>query len=142
MEADDNRSKGRAGLAVAIGYYGSKNYTVCVPLNDTQEYDLIVDDGKSLKKVQVKCTGRRNKRGRYEVAVKSCGGTKGAVYNHVKDTDIDILFVVCTNGWLFEIPKEKITQRSTINLYTEKSKFSCSKEDYSQFFVSFDFINL
>ena len=58
-----------------------------------------------------------------------------------KTADIDILFVVCTNGWLFEIPKEKITQKTTINLYTEKSKFSCSSEDYSQFLVSFDFIN-
>ena len=49
MKADNNRSKGKAGLAVAIGYYGSKGYTVSVPLNDTQDYDLIVDDGISLK---------------------------------------------------------------------------------------------
>ena len=141
MKADDNKSKGKAGLAVAIGYYGSIGYTVCVPLNDTQEYDLIVDDGESLRKVQVKCTGRVNKHGRYEVAVRSCGGTKGTPYSYVKDTNIDTLFVVCTNGWLFEIPKEKITQKTTINLYTEKSKFSCSNEDYSQFLVSFDFID-
>lgn len=139
MKADNNKSKGKAGLAVAIGYYGSIGCTVCIPLNDTQEYDLIVDDGNKLKKVQVKCTGRINKYGRYEVAVKSCGGTKGTVYSRVKDTNIDILFVVCTNGWLFEIPKEKVTQRSTINLYPEKSKFGCSsKEDYSQFLVSFN----
>ena len=98
----------------------------------------VIDDGNSLQKVQVRCTGRINKRGRFEVSVKS-GGTRGVVYSHVKETDIDILFVVCTNGWLFEIPKEKITQSSTINLFNEKSKFSCSKEDYSQFLVSFDF---
>ena len=139
MDVKDNRSKGRTGLSIAIGYYGSKGYTVCLPLNDTQDYDLIIDKGNYLQKVQVRCTGRVNKRGRYEVSVKSCGGTCGTVYSRVKETDIDILFVVCTNGWLFEIPKEKITQNSTINLFNEKSKFSCSKEDYSQFLVSFDF---
>lgn len=139
MKADNNRSKGKAGLAVAIGYYGSKGYTVSVPLNDTQDYDLIVDDGISLKKVQVRCTGHVNKYGRYEVSVKSSGGTNGSVYSHVKDTNIDILFVVCTNGWLFEIPKDNITQSSSISLYNEKSK-SGINTDYSKYMVQYEFI--
>lgn len=140
MNINDNKSKGKAGLAIAIGYYGNEGYTISLPLNDTQDYDLIIDNGESLKKVQVRCTGHINKYGRYEVSVKSSGGTKGCTYSHVKDTDIDILFVVCTNGWMFEIPKNVITQSSSITLYNEKSKYSNS-EDYSKYMVHLKFNN-
>lgn len=139
MKADDNRSKGKAGLAVAIGYYGSIGYTVNVPLNDTQDYDLIIDDGNTLKKVQVRCTGAMTKYGSYTVSLRSCGGTNGSVYSYFIDTNVDILFVVCTNGWLFEIPKENITQRSSINVNKVKPKFSTS-EDYSKYMVQYEFI--
>ena len=139
MKANDNKSKGKAGLAIAIGYYGSIGYTVNLPLNDTQDYDLIVDDGEHLKKVQVRCTGQMNSYGGYSVSVRSCGGTKGVAYSHVKDTNIDILFVVCTNGWMFEIPKEQIVQLASINLYSKKSKYSSNKIDYSKYMVNFSF---
>lgn len=140
MKADTNKNKGKAGLALAIGYYGSIGYTVSLPLNDTQDYDLIVDDGQKLNKVQVRCTGQSNGFGGYHVSVRSCGGTKGTSYSHVKNTDIDFLFVVCTNGWMFEIPKKEITQSSTISLYDRKSKYSSNTTtDYSQYLVSFTF---
>lgn len=139
MKMDNNKSKGKAGLAVAIGYYGSIGYTVNLPLNDTQDYDLIIDDGETLKKVQVRCTGQSNYYGGYNVSVRSCGGTKGTSYSHIKDTNIDILFVVCTNGWMFEIPKNEIVQSSSINLYSKKSKYSNTKTDYSKYMVNFVF---
>ena len=139
MKAKSNKEKGKAGLAIAIGYYGSIGYTVSVPLNDTQDYDIIEDDGNKLNKVQVRCTGCLNNYGGYSVSVRSCGGTKGKSYSHVKDTNIDILFVVCVNGWMFEIPKEMITQSSTINLYKEKSKYSKTCTDYSKYLVQVTF---
>lgn len=140
MDVNSNRSKGKAGLAVAIGYYGSMGYTVNLPLNDTQDYDLIVDDGITLKKVQVRCTGAKTKYGSYTVSLRSCGGTNGSVYSYFIDTNVDILFVVCTNGWLFEIPKEKVTKRSSINVINKKPKFSLS-EDYSKYMVRYGFVD-
>lgn len=140
MDVNSNRSKGKAGLAVAIGYYGSIGYTVNLPLNDTQDYDLIVDDGITLKKVQVRCTGAKTKYGSYAVSLRSCGGTNGSVYSYFIDTNVDILFVVCTNGWLFEIPKEKVTKRSSINVNNKKPKFSLS-EDYSKYMVRYGFVD-
>lgn len=129
IKTETNKDKGRTGLAMAIGYYGSTGRTVSIPLNDTQDYDLIIDDGGVLKKVQVRCTGYITKHGRYSVSVKSCGGTNGGIYGHVIDSDIDILFVVCVNGWMFEIPKDAIKQRSTINL-------DDTNTEYSQYLVS------
>lgn len=38
-----NKEKGRAGLSMGIAYFGSNVYNVSIPLNDTQDYDLIVE---------------------------------------------------------------------------------------------------
>ena len=47
MILQNNKDKGRAGLSLAIAYFGTNGYTVCLPINDTQWYDLIVEkDGK------------------------------------------------------------------------------------------------
>ena len=52
----DNKEKGRIGLIKAISYFGLKGYTINIPLNDTQWYDLIVEKDGILKTVQCKCT--------------------------------------------------------------------------------------
>lgn len=43
MLLDNNKNRGRAGMSVAIAYYGSNGYTVSLPLSDTQWYDLIIE---------------------------------------------------------------------------------------------------
>ena len=42
MLVDTNKNRGRAGLSLAIAYYGANGYSVNIPLNDTQWYDLIL----------------------------------------------------------------------------------------------------
>lgn len=44
-----NKEKGNSGLGIAIAYYSSKGYTVAIPLNDTQDYDLVVDKDEKIK---------------------------------------------------------------------------------------------
>jgi len=116
MKFSTNKEKGIAGLSFAITYFSTNGYTVSIPLNDSQKYDLVVDDGKNLLKVQVKATGSISEYGNYVVSLRSCGGTNGSVYGRVIDDDIDILFVVCGNGELYLIPKANITNASTLNL--------------------------
>ena len=53
---ETNRDKGRAGLSLAIAYFGSNGYTVCLPINDTQWYDLIVEKDGVIQTVQCKFT--------------------------------------------------------------------------------------
>ena len=56
----NTKKQGDIGLGQAIGYFTSLGFTVSVPLTDSQEYDLIVDNGFSLNRVQVKrCTYKR-----------------------------------------------------------------------------------
>ena len=119
MEFCTNKQRGNAGLSYAIAYFGCNGYTVSIPLNDTQDYDLIVDDGVEIKRVQVKATSQiRN--GEYVVTLKSSGGTKGNVYKRVKDTNVDWLFVLCSNMDAFLIPKDVITQGNELKLKTYK----------------------
>lgn len=41
MNFDSNKEKGNSGLGMAIAYFTTKGYTVSIPLNDTQDYDLV-----------------------------------------------------------------------------------------------------
>jgi len=77
MKFNTNKEKGNSSLGIAIAYYSSNGYTVSIPLNDTQDYDLIVDKDSILKRVQVKSTGCKTQYGNYQVALKSCGRNKG-----------------------------------------------------------------
>lgn len=111
-----NKEKGNSSLGIAIAYYASNGYTVSIPLNDTQDYDLLVDKNNVIKRIQVKSTGCKTKYGNYQLALKSCGGTKGAAYKTVIETNIDELFVLTENLNMYIIPKEKINNKSTLNL--------------------------
>lgn len=89
MVFNTNKEKGNSSLGIAIAYYSSNGYTVSIPLNDTQDYDLIVDKDNNLIKVQVKSSACKTKYGNYQVALKSCGGTKGNTYKTVIETNVD-----------------------------------------------------
>lgn len=117
-----NKEKGNAGLGIAIAYYSANGYTVSIPLNDTQDYDLIVDKNNVLKKVQVKATSCKTKYNKYQVALKSCGGTKGETYKTIIDTKIDEVFIVTDTMEMFIIPIEEIKNKSTLNLSEKYEK--------------------
>lgn len=137
MVLDTRRNIGNADLAMAIAYFGSNGYTVSVPLNDTQDYDLVVDMGGDLKKVQVKATNSKHSANSYSLLLKTVSGTTRKVYKTVVDTDIDYLFCLCGDGTMFLIPKEEIKNRNTLCLSTSKSKYaSKGSVDYSKYVVS------
>ena len=97
MLFNTNKEKGNSSLGIAIAYYASNGYIVSIPLNDTQDYDLIVDNDKTLKRVQVKSSGCKTKYGNYQVALKSCGGTKGKTYKTIIETNVDEVFILLEN---------------------------------------------
>ena len=123
MNFKTNKEKGNTGLGIAIAYYSMNVYTVSIPLNDTQDYDLIVDKNNILKKVQVKATSCKTRYNKYQVALKSCGGTKGETYKTIIDTNIEEVFIVTDNMDIFILPIEEIKNRSTINLCRKYEKF-------------------
>lgn len=123
MNFNTNKEKGNSSLGIAIAYYSSNGYTVSIPLNDTQDYDLIVDKNNVLKKVQVKSTSCKTKYGNYQVALKSCGGTKGRTYKTVVETNIDELFILTEDLNMYIIPVESLKNKSTLNICEKYNKF-------------------
>lgn len=128
MNFNTNKEIGVAGLSLAIAYFGSNGYVVSVPLNDTQDYDIIVDNG-TLYKVQIKATSQLTEHGSYCVDLRSKGGTKGVVYKTLIETEVDYLFVLCADKTMYLIPKTSINSISSI-------KINKIKGDYVKYIVS------
>lgn len=104
MVIETNKEKGRAGLSLAIAYFGSNGYTVCLPINDTQSYDLIVEKDGKIQTVQCKFTASKDN----NIALKSCGGTNGSVYDSILKHPLDLLFCADKDKNLFVIPMEDL----------------------------------
>lgn len=100
QECTNSQSQGNVGMGQAIAYYTQKGYTVSIPLNDCQEYDLVVEYPDGLKKVQVKTTRTKAPSGKYIVGLRTMSGYKDK-YSY-KIGSYDILFVVTESGQTHE----------------------------------------
>lgn len=124
FENAKNPSKqGDIGEAKAIYEYTRLGFTVCRTLFDSAKYDLVVDDGENLLKVQVKTTKYKTKSKNYCVDLRSSGGNKSRFINKNRsDDDYDLLFALAENGDCWSIPVDKISY-STVNLGTKYIQF-------------------
>lgn len=108
MHFDDtfsSKQQGNVAVSFAIAYYTQKKWVVSIPLNDSQDYDLLVEDTEGyIYKVQVKSTRYVDKTGKYVAELKSSGGTKGSVYKDVCNTSVDYLFIMTASGTFYEVP--------------------------------------
>ena len=123
MLFETNKDKGRAGMALAIAYFGANGYTVNIPLNDTQWYDLIVEKDGIFQTVQCKATGSADG----EIHLKSSGGTKGSVYDTILAHPLDLLFCLDKDQNMFVIPMKDLRDSGNvraIKLRTELSKYA------------------
>lgn len=118
-----NKQKGNSGLGMAIAYFSTNGYTVSIPLNDTQDYDLIVEKENLLQRVQVKSTGCIGKGNNYQVALKSCGGTSGKTNKTIIQTNVELLFILTANKEMYLIPKKEIRNKSTLSLCDKYERF-------------------
>lgn len=112
---------------MAIAYFTINGYTVSVPLNDTQDYDLVIEKDNEFISVQVKSTGFKSKYGIYQVNLRNFGGTKGKEYKTVINTKVDLLFVVTMEKDLYLIPIQEIRNRNSINLSEKYLKYKLEK---------------
>lgn len=126
MVFNTNKEKGNSGLGMAIAYFSTNGYTISIPLNDTQDYDLVIEKNSKLETVQVKATGCKRKSGIYQVALKSCGGTKGSTYKTIIDTNVNYVFILCKEKEMYLIPKSEIRNRTSINLCEKYKKYKVS----------------
>jgi hypothetical protein len=111
------REQGLLGLTDAIGWFGRQGWPVSLPLIDSQPYDLVVDDGTALHRVQVKTTTYRSPYGVFVVSLATRGGNRSS--HTSKDFDpasCDLLYVLTDGGDRYLIPTSAIRARTTLNL--------------------------
>ena len=113
----NRKTIGRIGLSMAINYFTIQGYTVSLPINDTQWYDLVIEKDGKFETVQCKATQTKDK----IIDFRSKGGTNGSVYDNLLDhSELDYLFcvdVTTMNMWL--IPVKEITNKRSVKLRTE-----------------------
>ena len=120
---DNTRLQGDAGLGIAIAYFSRIGAKVGIPLTDSQPYDLMVDDGYQLARVQVRTTTVREGRS-YVVGLKTVGGNKTQIITKVFDPKAyEWLFVVCGDATAYLIPTTAITARYSIFLGRRYERF-------------------
>lgn len=123
MLIETNKDKGRAGFSLAIAYFGANGYTVCLPINDTQWYDMIVEKDGVMQTVQCKFTGSKAN----EVYLRSCGGSNGKVYDNVLDHPLDLLFCADKNKNLFLIPMKDLREAGNTSIITLRTKYNINQ---------------
>jgi hypothetical protein len=108
--------QGDAGMGVAIAYFSRIGVRIGIPLTDSQPYDLMIDDGGKLSRVQVRTTTVREGRS-HVVGLKTVGGNKTQLITKTFDpTAYEWLFVVCGDATAYLIPTTTISARYSIFL--------------------------
>jgi uncharacterized ubiquitin-like protein YukD len=116
LSQENTKMQGNVGMGRCIAFSTMKGYTVSLPLNDSQSYDLIIDDG-SLKRVQVKTSRCEGKYGGYRVDLKS-----SSLYTHKNfdSNSCDILYVLTADGSEYWIPSTEIIVKHQIIVGNDK----------------------
>lgn len=111
----NSKQKGSHGVGMAVAYFTSVGLVVSLPINDSQNYDLVIDDGV-LKKVQVKYAGRVNEVGNHVASLRSVSGTSRQTYSTFKESEVELLFIVDGTGRMLKIPREDVTAVSNLTI--------------------------
>ena len=87
------KKQGDIGMCYAMAYYSKLGWTISIPITDSQDYDLIVDNGVTLLKVQVKTTNQISEYGIPVVSLKTNGGNKsGCTSKNFDENKCDLVF--------------------------------------------------
>lgn len=120
-----NKQQGDLCESIAISYYIGKGFTVSKPINHSSDYDLIVDDGTSLKRVECKSSRYKHSNTSYSVALRTSGGNSSwnGVVKRLSHNTSDLIFIYTIDGNIYEIPTVILSGRNTINLNSQSQYF-------------------
>lgn len=104
-------------------------YTISKPFGDNAKYDLIVDTGIELQRIQVKSTRRKETSSGmdcYNCLV--CSGADSKQQYSTKDIDYVAIYVIPENAW-YKIPVKDIKGK-TVKLYPHRKSQRDTYEKY------------
>ena len=113
MPEINRKQIGRIGLSMAINYFTCQGYTVSLPMNDTQWYDLIIEKDGKFETVQCKATQTESG----EISLRNTGGTNGSVYDNViNHSELNYLFCVNKDLLMWCIPMKDLLESGNRNI--------------------------
>ena len=120
----DKTQQGDIGVAAATLHYRLSGAKIMLPLTTRIKYDLIIDRGKGLERVQVKTTDYKPN-GPYAVQLRTTGANYTTESKNTKITNgcADIVFILCMNGFCYELPVSVISGMSEITLGKKYSNY-------------------
>lgn len=113
----NSKAQGTAGLGAAIAWFTSRDIIVCLPLNDSQPFDLVVEWENRLQRVQVKTATYKDDEGHFVVELRSKGGNRSGTgkTKQIDPSEVDLLFVH-TDDINYLMPLASIKPRSGLVL--------------------------
>lgn len=107
----------------------SMGYVISKPISDYSQYDLIVDTGKELERIQVKSTSRKDTSRRMDCYKCLINRGKGHTKGYTKENvDYVAVYVIPEDTW-YKIPVEEINGVS-VKLYPHRIPKSNNYEQY------------
>ncbi len=110
-------------MGYAIAYFSKTWSTVCIPLTDSQDYDLIVDIKWILNRVQVK-TASHLSYWKYVVYLRTSWWNRSWTWKKkfLKNNNVESLFVLCDNWEQYLIPVN-ILPKNSLMLNKDKIQY-------------------
>jgi len=123
LEARNSKKQGDIGVGLAIAWCAKRGYTVCIPLTDSQEYDLVIEMPEGLKRFQVKTTRHIARRlphhnGAYSADLRTKGTNRGQTVTtkRLDVTQVDYVFIVTDANDIYLIPSSELKGLSKVQL--------------------------
>ena len=113
------KERGDLAVASAINFFMGSGYEVCLPIGDKKDYDIVVEKGGELFKVQIKYAGLYPSKNdnSCRVGLRITGGNQSySTAKKYKDDSFDYLFVYTAKNERYFIPWKDITARNEIHI--------------------------
>jgi hypothetical protein len=112
----NSKHKGDLAVALAIANFAKLGYEILLPIGDKQPYDLVVDTGISLQKVQVKYAGKYED-GTNRAELRTHGGNRsGTTVKKYAEDSFDLLFIYAVDKGCYIIPWNNVSARGIITV--------------------------
>jgi hypothetical protein len=121
----NSKKQGDVGLAIAIAWLAEAGYNIAIPLTDSQDYDLVIEQNMVFSGVQVRTTYFKNPQGNYRANLRVMGGNRSGV-GTVKKFDpsrVHFLFIVTESREKYFIPCRELMLVNSITLSEKYSQY-------------------
>ena len=125
IRRNNPRLQGLIGLGAAIDWFTRQGYFVAIPLNDSQPWDLVVENAAGvLSRVQVKTTTFRSPAGNYVANLETAGGNQSFHTRKPFDaTRTELLWILTDAGDIYLVPSSEVRPLRALSLCAKYDRY-------------------